>query len=161
MRLSKHSDLIQPLKDAGYKIEPCYGSETTTLVVEIPVKIGDNIRPVKEVSIWEQTALAAFLQKYWADNQVSCTVTFRKEEADQIKHVLNYYQYQLKGISFLPLLDSGTTYRQMPYEAITEKKYDELVGKLTPIKFRHIKNEEADVEKFCNNDVCEIKIKTK
>lgn len=159
MRLSKHSDLIQPLKDAGYKIEPCYGSETTTLVVEIPVKIGDNIRAVKDVSIWEQAAMAAFLQRYWADNQVSCTISFRKDEAEQIKHVLNFYQYQLKGISFLPLLESGGTYRQMPYEAISEKKYNELVDKLSTIRFKHIKNEEADVEKFCNNDVCEIKPK--
>lgn len=157
MRLSKHSDLIQPLKDAGYKIEPCYGSESTTMVVEIPVKIGDKIRSVKEVSIWEQLALAAFMQRHWADNQVSCTVSFTKAEAEQIKHALNFYQYQLKGISFLPILEEGnTTYRQMPYEAISEKKYNELVGKLGNIKFRHIKNEEADVERFCANDVCQI-----
>ena len=97
MRLAKHSDLIQPLKDAGYKIEPCFGSETTTFVVEIPVKIGGNLRSVKDVSIWEQMALAAFMQKYWADNQVSCTVTFKKEEANQIEHCLNFYQYQLNN----------------------------------------------------------------
>lgn len=158
MRLSKHSNLLTPLKEAGYKIEPCYGSESTTMVVEFPVKIGDNIRPVKDVSIWEQVALAAFMQRHWADNQVSCTVSFKKEEGDQIKNVLNFYQYQLKGISFLPILEEGTTYRQMPYEAITEKKYNELIAKLDPIKFKGIKNEEADVERFCNNDVCEIKI---
>lgn len=158
MRLSKHSNLIAPLKEAGYKIEPCYGSESTTMVVEFPVKIGDNIRPVKDVSIWEQVALAAFMQRYWADNQVSCTVSFNKNEGDQIKNVLNFYQYQLKGISFLPILEEGTTYRQMPYEAISEKKYEELVAKLDPIKFKGIKNEEADVERFCTNDVCEIKV---
>jgi ribonucleoside-triphosphate reductase (thioredoxin) len=161
MRLSAHSDLITPLKDAGYKIEPCYGSEATTLVVEIPVKIGDNIRAVKDVSVWEQAALAAFMQRYWADNQVSCTITFKKEEADQIKHLLNYYQYQLKGISFLPILEKGGTYRQMPYEAITEKEYNEMVSKLTLIKFKTVKNEEADVEKFCTTDVCEIKLTKK
>lgn len=158
MRISKHSDLIAPLKEAGFKIEPCFGSESTTLVVEFPVKIGDNIRPVKEVSIWEQAAMAAFMQRYWADNQVSCTISFRKDEAPQIKHLLNYYQYQLKGISFLPILEEGTSYRQMPYEAITEKKYEELAAKIGTIRFRHIKNEEADVERFCNNDVCEVKI---
>lgn len=156
MRLSIHSDLIQPLKDAGYKIEACYGSTDTTVVVEVPVNVGSNLRSVKDVSIWEQAALAAFMQKYWADNQVSCTITFRKNEADQIEHVLNFYQYQLKGISFLPLSEGGA-YRQMPYESITKEKYDDIVAKLHPIKFKHIKNEEADVEKFCTNDVCEIK----
>jgi hypothetical protein len=99
------------------------------------------------------------MQRYWADNQVSCTVSFRKDEADQIKPALDLYQYQLKGISFLPILDGKTTYRQMPYEAITDKKYDEMVSKLGALKLRGIKNEEADVEKFCNNDVCIIQPK--
>jgi ribonucleoside-triphosphate reductase (thioredoxin) len=159
VRLSNHSDLITPLKEAGYKIEPCYGSESTTSVVEVPVKMGDNIRSVNQVSIWEQTSLAAFMQKYWADNQVSCTVSFNRNEADQIKHVLNFFQYQLKGISFLPILEGTTSYRQMPYEAITESKYKELLSGIRPIRFKSIKNEEADTEKFCNNDVCIIKEK--
>ena len=156
MRLAKQSDLVQPLKDAGYKIEPCYGSEESTLVVEIPVNIGDKVRTIKQVSIWEQVALAAFMQRYWADNQVSCTVTFQKEEGDQIKHVLDLYQYQLKGISFLASTEKGT-YRQMPYEAISEKRYEELASKLGTLRLRGIKNEEADVERFCSNDSCELK----
>ena len=31
-----------------------------------------------------------------------------------------------------------------------------MVGKLGKLSFGVIKNEEADVDKFCNNDVCEI-----
>jgi len=160
MRLSKYSDLIIPLKDAGYHIEPCFGSEDTTVVVEIPVKVGEKLRPVKDVSIWEQAALAAFLQRYWADNQVSCTISFRKDEAGQIKHLLNFYQYQLKGISFLPILEKGGAYKQMPYETITEEEYEKISSKLKHVRFRGIKNEEADVERFCSNDVCEIKPKS-
>ena len=45
----------------------------------------------------------------------------------------------------------------MPYESITPKRFEEINSKLKPIKFRGIKNEEADVERFCSNDVCEIK----
>jgi hypothetical protein len=44
----------------------------------------------------------------------------------------------------------------MPYEAIDEKTYHfeaERLGKLT---FGVIKNEEAEIDKFCNNDTCEI-----
>ncbi len=75
MRLSKHSSLIEPLKKAKYKIEPAFGSEDTTVVVEIPVDVGEDIRTANELTIWEQFSLAAFLQRHWADNQVSCTVT--------------------------------------------------------------------------------------
>jgi ribonucleoside-triphosphate reductase len=157
MRLSKYSELVEPLRDAGYVIEPCYGSEDSTVVVEIPVKVGDNMRSVRDVSIWEQVSLAAFLQKYWADNQVSCTVSFKKDEADQIKHTLNYFQYQLKGISFLPILEGTSSYRQMPYESITEGTFNTRISQLKPIQFKNIKNEEAEVERFCSSDVCEIK----
>ena len=53
--------------------------------------------------------------RHWADNQVSCTVTFDPEkEGGQIPQVLNYFQYHLKGISLLPRHDWGA-YPQMPY----------------------------------------------
>ena len=156
IRLSKHSELLEPLKKAGYNLEPAFGSEDTTMVVEVTVDVGEGIRTASEVSIWEQFSLAAFLQRHWADNQVSCTVTFNPEtEADQIAPALNYYQYHLKGISLLPRHDYGA-YKQMPYEAIDEDKYNKELSKLGKLSFGVIKNEEADVDKFCNNDSCEI-----
>jgi uncharacterized Fe-S cluster-containing radical SAM superfamily protein len=96
------------------------------------------------------------MQKYWADNQVSCTVTFDPEtEGSQIAYALNYFQYQLKGISLLPKSDVGV-YRQMPYEEITEEQYHKMVKKLSYLSFRQVKGNEAIVDKFCNNDTCEI-----
>ena len=49
----------------------------------------------------------------------------------------------------------------MPYEAITEKKYSELVDKLKPLRLKGIHGEEAEIEKFCTNDTCEIKLTVK
>jgi len=156
MRISKHSDLLEPMKKAGYHIEPAFGSEDTTMVVEVPVDVGENIKTAGELSIWEQFSLAAFMQRHWADNQVSCTVTFNPEtESEQIAPCLNYYQYQLKGISLLPRHELGA-YKQMPYEAIDEKTYQKEVSKIGKLSFGVIKNEEADIDKFCNNDSCEI-----
>ena len=126
------------------------------MVVEVPVDVGEGIRTAAELSIWEQFSLAAFLQRHWADNQVSCTVTFNPEtEKEQIAPALNYYQYHLKGISLLPRHDWGA-YPQMPYEAIDEKTYESEVSKLGKLSFGVIKNEEAYIDKFCNNDSCEI-----
>ncbi len=156
IRLSVNSPLIKPLEKAGYKIEPAFGSEDSTVVIEVPVDVGEGIRTVSEVPMWEQMTLAAFMQRYWADNQVSCTVTFDPEkEGDQIATALNYFQYQLKGISFLPKLELGA-YKQMPYEEITEKKYNKMVESLSFLSFRQVKGAEAEVEKFCNNDTCEL-----
>jgi len=156
VRLSNHSELLEPLKKAGYKLEPAFGSEDTTMVVEVPVDVGEGIRTASELSIWEQFSLAAFMQRHWADNQVSCTVTFDPEtEANEIAPALNYFQYHLKGISLLPRHDYGA-YQQMPYEAINEKTYNKEVKKLGKLTFGVIKNEEAEIDKFCNNDSCEI-----
>ena len=156
IRISVNSELVEPLKKAGYKIEPAFGSEDSTLVVEIPVDVGEGIATASELTIWEQFSLAAFMQRHWADNQVSCTVTFDPEtEGAQIPHVLKYFQYQLKGISLLPRHDYGA-YKQMPYEAIDEKEYNKQINKLGKLSFGVIKNEEAEVDKFCNNDSCEL-----
>ena len=156
IRISKHSELVEPLKKANYTIEPAFGSEDSTLVVEVPVDVGEGIRTASELSIWEQFSLAAFMQRHWADNQVSCTATFDPEtESDQLPHVLKYFQYNLKGISLLPRHELGA-YKQMPYEAIDEKTYHFEVDRLGKLYFGVIKNEEADIDKFCNNDNCEI-----
>ena len=151
-----NSPLIKPLEKAGYKIEPAFGSEDSTCVVEVPVDVGEGVRTLSEVPMWEQLSLAAFMQKYWADNQVSCTVTFDpKTEGPQIPFALNYFQYQLKGISLLPKMEQGA-YRQMPYEEVSKEEYDKMVKSLGFLSFRQVKGNEAEVEKFCNNDTCEI-----
>jgi ribonucleoside-triphosphate reductase len=154
MRLSEFSDLVQPLRDAGYHVEPDVYSPNT-LVVEIPVKIHEEIRTAGEVSMWEQLAMAAFLQRYWADNQVSSTITFDPAtEGAQIAHALNYFQYQLKGVSFLPRLEDGA-YAQMPYEGISEERYEGLVAKLKPLTFGAT-HEAAEQEKYCDSAGCVI-----
>lgn len=155
IRLSKFSDLIEPLKKAGYQLEDAYGSEETTLVVSIPVMIDEPVRIASDVSMWEQLALAAFLQRHWADNQVSATITFDPiTEGPDIAKALDFYQYQLKGISFLPRIPLGA-YRQMPYEAIDISQYALRVSQLKELEFGR-SHEEAEVERFCNNDTCVI-----
>jgi adenosylcobalamin-dependent ribonucleoside-triphosphate reductase len=154
IRLAKNSPLVKPLEKAGYKVEPAFGSEETTVVITIPVDVGEGIRTVGDISIWEQMALAAFMQRYWADNQVSCTVTFDPEkEGNQLKHALDYYQYQLKGISFLPKTKKGA-YRQMPYETIEEDQYHKEIVKIKPIKWGTIKGGEAEPDRFCDGETC-------
>lgn len=157
IRLATQSPLVAKLAEAGYDIEPCVGQEATTVVVSLPVKVADptgKLRPVHEVSPWEQLSMAAFLQKWWADNQVSCTITFLPErDGGQIKHMLNYYQYELKGVSFLPKLEAGA-YPQMPYEGITEAEYEAYAARIKPVVFGVIEQVEAAPDKFCDGSSC-------
>lgn len=158
VRLSIHSELIKPIQEAGYKVEPCAIQPSTTVVVEIPVYVG-NMRTVNDVSIWEQLELAAFLQEHWSDNQVSATVTFKPEtEGHQIEHSLNFYQYRLKGVSFLPKAPVEK-YPQLPYEEITKEVYEEMVSKIKDLNFEIYDSgsvEDAEETKFCDGDKCMI-----
>ena len=71
VRLSSTSELISPLKEAGYPICGAVNDDKKqTVVVEIPVDVGNNVRTLETVSMWEQLQLAAFVQAFWADNQV-------------------------------------------------------------------------------------------
>jgi adenosylcobalamin-dependent ribonucleoside-triphosphate reductase len=169
VRMAKNFPMLQKLKEAGYTVEPAVGSEESTVVVEVPVDVGNGIRGVAEVSMWEQLCLAAFMQRHWADNQVSATVTFDPEkEGPQIAHALQYFQYQLKGISFLPRHDFGA-FPQMPYEAIDEEKYKKELAHITALPFADtdglpprtrstIQDQEDTTHKmedaFCDGDKC-------
>jgi adenosylcobalamin-dependent ribonucleoside-triphosphate reductase len=156
VRISKNSKIVEPLTKAGYKIEICKDDKENTLVVEIPVKLEErNLKTTDEITIWEQLSLAAFLQKYWSDNQVSCTITFKKEEQDQLLPALNYFQYQLKGVSFLPKKEKKI-YEQAPYEKITEEQFNEMDKNIKKLSLKHIKNEQAETEKFCDGESCTI-----
>jgi len=39
---------------------------------------------------------------------------------------------------------------------MTKEQYKRAVNKLNFLSFRQVKGNEAEVDKFCNNDVCEI-----
>ena len=69
--------------------------------------------------------------------------------------VIEAYQYQLKGISFLPKLDTGA-YPQMPYEEIDVETYNTMTNSIGKLSFGRIKGEEVVIERFCDNDVCQI-----
>lgn len=154
VRLSRHSDLLAPLREAGYPVEPAAEAPDETAVVEIPVDVGAGVRTAREVSMWEQLSLAAFLQRHWSDNQVSCTVTFDPaSEGHQIEHALNHFQYHLKGVSFLPRAEAGA-YQQMPYEAITADEYARRAAALRPLDLSASPGEEAQPTKFCDGDAC-------
>eukprot|EP00826_Nyctotherus_ovalis_P053680 TRINITY_DN7001_c0_g1_i3.p1 TRINITY_DN7001_c0_g1~~TRINITY_DN7001_c0_g1_i3.p1 ORF type:complete len:160 (+),score=48.69 TRINITY_DN7001_c0_g1_i3:73-552(+) len=151
-----------------YKVEKdVYAKDDAGVLVEIPVCVGTNIRTIKEVPMWEQLELAAFLQENWADNQVSCTVQFDPEiEGNSLNHALNYFQYRLKGVSFLPRMKpESNVYVQLPYEEIVEEKYNELIKKIKPLDECESPKSpgsgvDPNAENFCDGDKCLVQFDT-
>ncbi|RYL94234.1 ribonucleoside-triphosphate reductase, adenosylcobalamin-dependent [Sporolactobacillus sp. THM7-4] len=127
IRFQDTDPLLGALRRCGYHIEKDVYSDNT-MCAEFPVKAvnADSDRFVSsgEVSIEEQFATQAFLQTYWADNAVSCTITFQKNEATRIDPLLRQYRNVIKSTSLLPY--SGSGYAQAPKEPITQEKYHEI-----------------------------------
>jgi len=123
--------------------------------VTFAVDVGEGVRTLDDVSLWEQVSLASFLQSYWADNQVSCTATFSPSEIKEIAPIIKFGSFNLKAISFLPRGDD--IYPLMPYQKITQKQYETYMLRTTPLRL-DLETEKGwdDVPELmgCENDRC-------
>ena len=156
VRLSKNSPYVNVLKKSNYHIEDSDEDPENTCVVEFPVSLGNKVRTINETTMWEQMNLAAFAQENWSDNAVSVTITFKKNEKEQIKSALDIFQFKLKSVSFLPKLDDETPYKQMPYEEISEKEYEKRSKSILPLDFSEMLSIDSKSEMYCNDDVCMV-----
>jgi len=159
IRFGNTDPMMHLFKAAGYKIEDDLVSANTS-VVYFPVASGHK-RAEKQVSLFEKIGLAATAQKYWSDNGVSVTLSFNKEEETKfIAPALNMYEGQLKAVSFLPM--GNKTYPQQPYTEISREAYNAYVGTIGKIDWSAIydgkDNLDAESEKYCSTDACEIKL---
>lgn len=132
IRFQSDDPLLPTLKACGYYMEPDQYTKHTTCV-EFPVESkhwdSEQFASAGTVSAEEQLATQAFLQRYWSDNAVSCTVTFQKSEEPHLADILANYAGMIKSTSLLGYVDTG--YTQMPKETITLEAYTEKVNAIT------------------------------
>ncbi len=161
VRFAADSPLLKHLKTHGYHIEYIQnfdGSlDYTTQVVEFPIKCPDGTIVAKDMTATKQLEIVKRLQTDWADNAVSVTVYYKKEELPEIKEWLNNnYNDNIKAVSFL--LHSEHGFKQAPYEEITEERYNEIAAKVTPItNLDNSTNVSDDMNEECASGVCPIK----
>jgi intein/homing endonuclease len=156
VRLSANSPIVDILKASNYRIEPAASDPTRTLVVYFPVLVSEKLPSKKDVSIWQQFKDVSDLQKVWADNMVSVTVTFGSSEVSQIAPCLSAFDSELKSVSLLPYSDHG--YVQAPYIAADRSEVEAYAATLLPLDFSQLTDEgdNAESNKFCSNDGCAI-----
>jgi ribonucleoside-triphosphate reductase len=153
LRLSDHHPLVEMCREAGYPAEPDAYSEGTT-VVSFPVRVPGVRRGKAQVTLREKVDLAAQLQRFWSDNQVSCTADFDPErEGEELPGILEAYEDRLKGIAFLPAAGHG--YAQPPYETISREEYEALSARLRPMR-GELSHEQELEARFCEGGVCDM-----
>lgn len=152
IRVAETHPMAQMCRDADYPVEPDAYADNT-VVVSFPVHVKGMHRCKADVSLREKVDLAAQMQRYWSDNQVSCTAEFDPgTEADELPRVLASYEDRLKNIVFLPAARHG--YNQPPYEEITREKYDELRQRIKPLQ-GELEHEHELEARFCEGGVCD------
>jgi hypothetical protein len=105
--------------------------------------------------MWEQFELAALMQYYWADNQVSVTIDFDKvTEGPEIARALSMYAHRLKGLSLLPRSEHG--YVQAPKTVISKEEYEAYRDSLKPVDFSQLQETREFEDKFCDGGLCEV-----
>lgn len=157
IRFGDNDPMVPILIDAGYHAE--YDKfDSGTVIVSFPVR-GNDVRVQEDVSIWEKAELAALAQAWWSDNMVSCTLSFKEEEKGQVGPVIDAFSGRFKSISFLPITEDGA-YEQMPYEAISDIRYEDLAEEVSPLNLASIYGGnalDAAGESGCTTDICELK----
>jgi hypothetical protein len=125
--------LVNSLRKRGHKVQFDIGIDgrenQTKFVVEFPCESPDGATLAKDMTAVEQLEWVKRMQTEWADNAVSVTVYYRKEELEEIKTWLSKnYDNSIKSVSFL--LHSDHNFPLAPYEEITEEEYKAMCGSL-------------------------------
>lgn len=160
VRFSALDPLIPLLKEAGHHMEPVIRFDGTldhnTLVVDFYVAAPKNA-PVadEDWTTWKQLDVVKMAQKHWADQSVSVTVYYRREEIDQLKTWLSENLKYLKTISFLCHSDHG--FLQAPKEKITKEQYEKLSEKIKSINDNGVGDGELEDSMECAGGACPVK----
>ena len=133
VRFGSADPLIDTLRKRGYKIVWDIGldgrEDHTRAVVEFPCKSPETAVLASSMTAVEQLEWVKRMQTEWADNAVSVTVYYRKDELQSIKDWLaQNYNNSIKSASFL--LHSEHNFPLPPYEEITSEMYEKLLSKI-------------------------------
>ncbi len=133
VRFGAADKLVDACRRRGYKVTWDIGldgrEDHTKYVVEFPCKSPDNSVLAKDMTAIDQLEWVSALQRDWADNAVSVTVYYRKEELDSIREWLSKnYDVSVKSVSFL--LHADHNFPLPPYEEITEAEYEKILAKV-------------------------------
>jgi hypothetical protein len=160
IRFSASDPIVRLLKQAGHHIVPVIKLDGKidwgTLVVDFYQSAPEGY-PVadRDWGILKQLEILKMAQKHWADQAVSVTVYFKKEDIQSIKEWLSSNLQELKTISFLCHSEHG--FKQAPKEAITREQYEKLSAKIKPIDLDQLDAQGNIDSQECANGACPIK----
>lgn len=136
MRFHPQDKLVPAMLSANVPILPDRNLDGSIrhdqVVAEFPVSVPVGTTLAHEQSAVDQLEVLARLQREWADNAVSVTVTYRDEEIPSVRTWLSDHWSEIKGVSFLRYEDHG--FHLPPFEPIDRDEYHKRQSALKPLK---------------------------
>ena len=163
VRISATDALFKMLKDQGVPYYPEVGQSyenATTFVLEFPMKAPNGAICKDDISAIEQLEHWKIVKLNYTEHNPSVTISVGDDEWIKVAHWLYQNWDIIGGLSFLPR--TNYVYQLAPYEAIDEKKFNELNAKMPEIDFSKIviyeKIDETEVKKelACVSGTCDI-----
>lgn len=132
VRYADNDPELLNLAKAGIPLEPCVYS-ANTLVASFPCQDpiidrvpAELIEEQHEITIETMLELQALIQRYYADNAISCTINLDDsgpETRERLSRAIRKYLPHIKGTTVFP----EASRPQSPIERITKEEYDSLV----------------------------------
>lgn len=150
------------LKDKGVYWESDLAAPDSTSIFYFPKKSPDGAITRKEVTALDQLRIWETLQDEWCEHKPSCTVYVREDEWMEVGAWVYSRFDKLSGVAFLPY--DGGTYKQAPYQEVTEEEYYRWLEEhpMPEIDFGDLVSYETDdntigsQELACTGGACEI-----
>jgi len=125
VRNDNKDPLTAYLKSAGVPSEPDVMKPDSTTVFSFVQKAPEGAITRDEVTALDHLKLWLIYQRHWCEHKPSVTISVSEKEWPSVGAWCWNNFDELSGVSFLPY--DGGTYRQAPYETITEKEYNDML----------------------------------
>ena len=129
IRADKKDPLAQLMVDQGVYHEDDTTKPDHTLVFYFPVKAPKNAITRERLSAIEHLKLWKTYQNDWCEHKPSVTISVKEDEWLEVGAWVYKNFDDVSGISFLPYADHS--YKQAPYQEITDQEYKEWLKKTT------------------------------
>ena len=161
VRADKKDPLAQFMVSQGFPVEDDVTKPDHNHVFSFPVKAPEGSITRDDRTAIEQLELWKVYQENWCEHKPSVTISVKEAEWMDVG-AWCYANFDiLSGVSFLP--HSDHTYRQAPYQEITEEEYLSLVDSMPrEVSWEGMRDFEEDdmttgsQEYSCTGGACEI-----
>lgn len=128
VRGDKKDPLTAMMVDMGFPVEDDITKPDHTYVFSFPIKSPEKSVFRNDMSAIQQLELWLTYYKHWCEHKPSVTISVKDDEWLDVGAWVYRHFGELSGVSFLPY--DGGSYKQAPYQEITEDEYNELVKKM-------------------------------